>query len=47
MRVTGIVANLRVADIPAARDFYTDYLGLRSRGSTSGGWRTTGPHQAT
>ena len=28
MRVTGIVANLPVADIVAARDFYTDYLGL-------------------
>jgi catechol 2,3-dioxygenase-like lactoylglutathione lyase family enzyme len=28
MRVTGIIANLPVADIAAARDFYTDYLGL-------------------
>lgn len=28
MRVTGIVANLPVADIAVARDFYTDYLGL-------------------
>jgi len=28
MRVTGINANLPVADIAAARDFYTDYLGL-------------------
>lgn len=28
MRVTGIQANLPVADIAAARDFYTDYLGL-------------------
>ena len=28
MRVSGIHANLPVADIPAARDFYTDYLGL-------------------
>lgn len=28
MRVTGINSNLRVADIAAARDFYTDYLGL-------------------
>ena len=28
MRVTGINANLSVADIAAARDFYTDYLGL-------------------
>src|SRR5687768_167595 len=28
MHVTGIVANLAVPDINAARDFYTDYLGL-------------------
>ncbi len=28
MRVTGIHANLPVADIAAARDFYADYLGL-------------------
>jgi catechol 2,3-dioxygenase-like lactoylglutathione lyase family enzyme len=28
MRVTGINANLPVADIAAARAFYTDYLGL-------------------
>jgi catechol 2,3-dioxygenase-like lactoylglutathione lyase family enzyme len=28
MRATGINANLPVADIAAARDFYTDYLGL-------------------
>lgn len=28
MRVTGIHANLPVADIAAARGFYTDYLGL-------------------
>ena len=28
MRVTGIHANLPVADIAKARDFYTDYLGL-------------------
>jgi catechol 2,3-dioxygenase-like lactoylglutathione lyase family enzyme len=28
MRVTGIQANLPVADVGAARDFYTDYLGL-------------------
>jgi catechol 2,3-dioxygenase-like lactoylglutathione lyase family enzyme len=28
MRVTGINANLPVTDIAAARDFYTDYLGL-------------------
>jgi len=28
MRVTGITANLPVADIEAVRGFYTDYLGL-------------------
>jgi predicted enzyme related to lactoylglutathione lyase len=28
MRVTGIHANLPVADIAAARDFYSGYLGL-------------------
>ena len=28
MRVTGIHANLPVADIAEARDFYTGYLGL-------------------
>ena len=28
MRVTGINANLSVADIAAARDFYAGYLGL-------------------
>jgi catechol 2,3-dioxygenase-like lactoylglutathione lyase family enzyme len=28
MRVTGIVANLRVADLAMARGFYQDYLGL-------------------
>ena len=36
MRVTGIVANLPVADIAAARDFYTDYLGLRVEGFNLG-----------
>jgi catechol 2,3-dioxygenase-like lactoylglutathione lyase family enzyme len=28
MRVTGVIANLPVADIAAARDFYAEYLGL-------------------
>ena len=28
MRVTGVTTNLPVADIDAARGFYTDYLGL-------------------
>jgi catechol 2,3-dioxygenase-like lactoylglutathione lyase family enzyme len=30
MRVTRIIANLRVPDLEAAKSFYTDYLGLRS-----------------
>ena len=28
MRVTGVVANLRVTDISLSRDFYAEYLGL-------------------
>jgi catechol 2,3-dioxygenase-like lactoylglutathione lyase family enzyme len=28
MRVTRIIADLRVADVEAAKSFYTDYLGL-------------------
>jgi predicted enzyme related to lactoylglutathione lyase len=36
MRVTGIVANLPVADIAAARDFYADYLGLSDEGFNMG-----------
>lgn len=28
MRVTRIMANLRVPDIEATKSFYTDYLGL-------------------
>jgi predicted enzyme related to lactoylglutathione lyase len=28
MRANGIMANLRVADIDAAKSFYVDYLGL-------------------
>jgi catechol 2,3-dioxygenase-like lactoylglutathione lyase family enzyme len=36
MQVTGIVANLAVPDIAAARDFYTDYLGLSVEGFNLG-----------
>ncbi len=36
MRATGIVANLPVADIAAARDFYADYLGLSVEGFNLG-----------
>lgn len=32
MRVTAVTTNLRVADIDAARSFYTDYLGLAVEG---------------
>jgi predicted enzyme related to lactoylglutathione lyase len=30
MRAKRIIANLRVAEVEAARDFYADYLGLRT-----------------
>lgn len=30
MRAKRITANLRVADVDAAKSFYTDYLGLRT-----------------
>jgi catechol 2,3-dioxygenase-like lactoylglutathione lyase family enzyme len=36
VRVTGVTANLRVADIDAARSFYTDYLGLNVEGFNLG-----------
>jgi catechol 2,3-dioxygenase-like lactoylglutathione lyase family enzyme len=36
MRVTGIVANLPVADVASARDFYIDYLGLSVEGFNLG-----------
>ena len=36
MRVTGVIANLHVADIDAARSFYTDYLGLSVEGFNLG-----------
>jgi predicted enzyme related to lactoylglutathione lyase len=32
VRVTGVTANLPVADIDAAQGFYTDYLGLNVEG---------------
>ena len=37
MHVSGVVANLPVADIEAARDFYTEYLGLSVEGFNLGG----------
>jgi catechol 2,3-dioxygenase-like lactoylglutathione lyase family enzyme len=36
MQVSGIVANLPVDDIEAARGFYTDYLGLSQEGFNLG-----------
>ena len=36
MRVTGVTANLAVADIDAARGFYADYLGLNVEGLNLG-----------
>jgi catechol 2,3-dioxygenase-like lactoylglutathione lyase family enzyme len=36
MQVSGIVANLSVPDIGAARSFYTDYLGLNVEGFNMG-----------
>jgi catechol 2,3-dioxygenase-like lactoylglutathione lyase family enzyme len=36
MQVSGVVANLPVADIEAARDFYTEYLGLSVEGFNMG-----------
>jgi predicted enzyme related to lactoylglutathione lyase len=36
MKVTGVVTNLSVADIEAARAFYTDYLGLNVEGFNMG-----------
>jgi hypothetical protein len=43
MRVTQIIADLHVLDLPAAKGFYTEYLGLVRRSSTWDGWRAT-PH---
>jgi catechol 2,3-dioxygenase-like lactoylglutathione lyase family enzyme len=36
MRATGITANLTVADIDTAREFYVDYLGLSGEGFNLG-----------
>ncbi|MEO6122715.1 MAG: VOC family protein [Ilumatobacteraceae bacterium] len=36
MRVTRVTADLHVADIESARDFYTDYLGLEVEGFNLG-----------
>ena len=37
VQVTGVTANLPVADIDAARSFYSDYLGLNV-GNLNLGW---------
>ena len=36
MQVSGVVANLPVADIETARNFYTEYLGLSVEGFNMG-----------
>jgi predicted enzyme related to lactoylglutathione lyase len=36
MRITGIIADLQVADIESAKQFYTDYLGLSTEGFNMG-----------
>jgi catechol 2,3-dioxygenase-like lactoylglutathione lyase family enzyme len=36
MHATRIMSNLRVADIEAAKSFYTDYLGLSTEGFNMG-----------
>lgn len=36
MRANRIIANLRVADVDAAKSFYTDYLGLSTEGFNMG-----------
>jgi catechol 2,3-dioxygenase-like lactoylglutathione lyase family enzyme len=36
MRATRIIADLRVADLEAAKSFYTDYLGLSTEEFTLG-----------
>jgi predicted enzyme related to lactoylglutathione lyase len=39
MRATSIMANLRVAEVEAAKSFYTDYLGLSTEKFNMGdGW---------
>jgi predicted enzyme related to lactoylglutathione lyase len=48
MRVIRIMANLRVADVEAAKSFYTDYLGLSTE-EFNMGWvaRYTSPDART
>jgi catechol-2,3-dioxygenase len=43
MRVTHILANLRVANVRTARSFYTDYLGLSTKELGISPQRTTIP----
>jgi predicted enzyme related to lactoylglutathione lyase len=48
MRVNGIIADLRVADIESAKSFYTDYLRLSVEGFNMG-WvaRYSSPETST
>lgn len=41
VRVIRIMANLRVADVKAAKSFYTGYLGLSTEEFNMGGWPAT------
>jgi hypothetical protein len=41
MHPTGVVANLSVADLAEARDFYMDFLGLSLKDSIWAGWLTS------
>jgi predicted enzyme related to lactoylglutathione lyase len=52
MRVTGITANLPVADIATASEFYREYLGLSVEAMNLAGWpgtsqRTGGPRYSS
>ncbi len=48
MRVSQVIANLRVADVEAAKSFYSDYLGLSTE-EFNLGWaaRYTAPDTGT
>ena len=41
MRATRIIADLRVPDLDAAKEFYAGYLGLRTEEFNLGGWPAT------
>nr|MDT0662444.1 VOC family protein [Micromonospora sp. DSM 115978] len=41
MRALRIMTNLRVADVDAAKGFYTGFLGLSTEEFNMGGWPAT------